>query len=201
MNLVEQYRSYRSNTAIKAHSYKGAHLIIPAAGSIVVLLVAVVLHHQMSCDFIAVNQLHTKYCVCAPCQLSWLLLLLQGVLFPALRRVKLIPEDADISTLQYSRCGRTDKGVSALGQVKRTRCLPVCTCLAVPHSSFCVKKLCLARVCLLYTLAAHESNLQPNLRDWCHRSRRLLLLSADRQLAAMPSFGATCAVTAAVLCT
>lgn len=47
----------------------------------------------------------------------WLLLAQQGVLFPALRRVKLIPEDADISTLNYSRCGRTDKGVSAFGQV------------------------------------------------------------------------------------
>jgi hypothetical protein len=41
----------------------------------------------------------------------------QGILFPALRKVKLIPEDAEISSLSYSRCGRTDKGVSALGQV------------------------------------------------------------------------------------
>lgn len=42
---------------------------------------------------------------------------IEGVLFPALRRVKLIPEDVEISSLGYSRCGRTDKGVSALGQV------------------------------------------------------------------------------------
>lgn len=42
---------------------------------------------------------------------------LQGKLFPALRKVKLIPEDVEISALDYSRCGRTDKGVSALGQV------------------------------------------------------------------------------------
>lgn len=41
----------------------------------------------------------------------------QGILFPALRRVKLIPEDAEVASLDYSRCGRTDKGVSALGQV------------------------------------------------------------------------------------
>lgn len=41
----------------------------------------------------------------------------QGHLFAALRRVKLIPEDVAISSLKYSRCGRTDKGVSALGQV------------------------------------------------------------------------------------
>jgi tRNA pseudouridine38/39 synthase len=42
----------------------------------------------------------------------------QAVLFSTLRRVKLIPEDAEISSLQYSRCGRTDRGVSALGQVR-----------------------------------------------------------------------------------
>lgn len=41
----------------------------------------------------------------------------QGKLFPALRKVKLIPEDVEVSELEYSRCGRTDKGVSALGQV------------------------------------------------------------------------------------
>lgn len=42
---------------------------------------------------------------------------IEGILFPALRRVKLIPEDAEVASLDYSRCGRTDKGVSALGQV------------------------------------------------------------------------------------
>eukprot|EP00879_Flechtneria_rotunda_P018895 GHRR01019833.1.p1 GENE.GHRR01019833.1~~GHRR01019833.1.p1 ORF type:complete len:179 (+),score=51.19 GHRR01019833.1:340-876(+) len=42
---------------------------------------------------------------------------IEGCLFPALRRVKLIPEDGKIADLSYSRCGRTDKGVSALGQV------------------------------------------------------------------------------------
>ena len=41
---------------------------------------------------------------------------LQGQLFAALRRVRLIPEDADWQALHYSRCGRTDKGVSAVGQ-------------------------------------------------------------------------------------
>jgi len=45
------------------------------------------------------------------------LLSVQGVVFPALRKVKLIPEDAESRHLSYSRCGRTDKGVSALGQV------------------------------------------------------------------------------------
>lgn len=42
---------------------------------------------------------------------------IEGHFFSALRKVKLIPEEAEISSLQYSRCGRTDKGVSALGQV------------------------------------------------------------------------------------
>ncbi|WIA42308.1 hypothetical protein OEZ86_008322 [Tetradesmus obliquus] len=47
----------------------------------------------------------------------------EGVLFPALRRVKLIPEEAqaEVASLAYSRCGRTDKGVSALGQVLALR--------------------------------------------------------------------------------
>lgn len=43
----------------------------------------------------------------------------QGELFKALVKTRLIAPDADISCLQYSRCGRTDKGVSALGQVRR----------------------------------------------------------------------------------
>lgn len=34
-----------------------------------------------------------------------------------MRRTKLIPEGAGWEGLGYSRCGRTDKGVSALGQV------------------------------------------------------------------------------------
>lgn len=42
---------------------------------------------------------------------------LQGQLYAALRRTKLIPEDTGWQELGYSRCGRTDKGVSALGQV------------------------------------------------------------------------------------
>lgn len=42
---------------------------------------------------------------------------IEGHFFRALRQQKLIPEDADIATLNYSRCGRTDAGVSALGQV------------------------------------------------------------------------------------
>ena len=41
----------------------------------------------------------------------------QGELFKALTKTRLIAPDAEISGLQYSRCGRTDKGVSALGQV------------------------------------------------------------------------------------
>ncbi len=42
-------------------------------------------------------------------------------MFAALRKVRLIPEAAavPISELSYSRCGRTDRGVSALGQVGR----------------------------------------------------------------------------------
>ncbi|KAG2435225.1 hypothetical protein HXX76_007307 [Chlamydomonas incerta] len=44
---------------------------------------------------------------------------IEGVLFSALRKTKLVPEAAakPISELAYSRCGRTDRGVSALGQV------------------------------------------------------------------------------------
>lgn len=42
---------------------------------------------------------------------------IEGKMFAALRKVRLIPEDAEIGSLKYSRCGRTDKGVSALGQV------------------------------------------------------------------------------------
>ena len=42
---------------------------------------------------------------------------MQRQLYVALRRTKLIPEDTGWQELSYSRCGRTDKGVSALGQV------------------------------------------------------------------------------------
>jgi tRNA pseudouridine38/39 synthase len=42
----------------------------------------------------------------------------EGALFSALRRVCLVPPGADpVRALGYSRCGRTDRGVSALGQV------------------------------------------------------------------------------------
>jgi tRNA pseudouridine38/39 synthase len=42
----------------------------------------------------------------------------EGALFSALRRVCLVPPNADpVRALGYSRCGRTDRGVSALGQV------------------------------------------------------------------------------------
>ncbi|GFR44474.1 hypothetical protein Agub_g5737, partial [Astrephomene gubernaculifera] len=46
---------------------------------------------------------------------------IEGVFFSALRKVKLIPEAAPVSELAYSRCGRTDAGVSALGQVVALR--------------------------------------------------------------------------------
>ena len=42
---------------------------------------------------------------------------IEGEFFKALRKTKLVAPDAEISGLRYSRCGRTDKGVSALGQV------------------------------------------------------------------------------------
>jgi len=41
--------------------------------------------------------------------------------FKALRKVKLVPDDAKPEDLEYSRCGRTDKGVSALSQVMTVR--------------------------------------------------------------------------------
>lgn len=42
----------------------------------------------------------------------------EGVLLSALQHTRLIDDDADsLRSIKYSRCGRTDKGVSALGQV------------------------------------------------------------------------------------
>ncbi|KAG2489574.1 hypothetical protein HYH03_012022 [Edaphochlamys debaryana] len=46
---------------------------------------------------------------------------IEGVFFTALRKVRLIPEADPVSSLGYSRCGRTDRGVSALGQVVALR--------------------------------------------------------------------------------
>ena len=40
----------------------------------------------------------------------------QAQLFTALHRTKLVKEGRSWQELRYSRCGRTDKGVSALGQ-------------------------------------------------------------------------------------
>ena len=46
----------------------------------------------------------------------------EGKLFEALTRARLIPPGADpVADLRYSRCGRTDKGVSASGQVVALR--------------------------------------------------------------------------------
>ena len=42
---------------------------------------------------------------------------IEGALFDGLTRARLIPPNATWHSLRYSRCGRTDKGVSALGQV------------------------------------------------------------------------------------
>jgi len=43
----------------------------------------------------------------------------QEYVFKALKHQRLIPEDSDRwLDLNYSRCGRTDKGVSAFGQVR-----------------------------------------------------------------------------------
>jgi tRNA U38,U39,U40 pseudouridine synthase TruA len=50
---------------------------------------------------------------------------MQGQLFAALRRTRLVEDGLGWQALQYSRCGRTDKGVSALGQarpLRRTLC-------------------------------------------------------------------------------
>ena len=49
---------------------------------------------------------------------------MQGVLFDAMRKAKLIAEGASWQQLKYSRCGRTDKGVSAAGQVTFLPSLP-----------------------------------------------------------------------------
>ena len=45
----------------------------------------------------------------------------EGKFFMALRKCRLIPPDADPLELGYSRCGRTDRGVSAAGQVVALR--------------------------------------------------------------------------------
>ncbi|KAL6754015.1 pseudouridine synthase [Haematococcus lacustris] len=42
---------------------------------------------------------------------------IEAHLFAALRQTRLVAETAQPAELRYSRCGRTDKGVSALGQV------------------------------------------------------------------------------------
>ena len=45
----------------------------------------------------------------------------EGALFAALRRTKLIAPDATPEDVAYTRCGRTDAGVSALGQIVSLR--------------------------------------------------------------------------------
>lgn len=45
----------------------------------------------------------------------------EGALFAALRRTKLIGHDSTWEDVEYTRCGRTDAGVSALGQVVSLR--------------------------------------------------------------------------------
>ena len=45
----------------------------------------------------------------------------EGALFSALRRTKLIAPDATPEDVAYTRCGRTDAGVSALGQIVSLR--------------------------------------------------------------------------------
>jgi hypothetical protein len=58
-----------------------------------------------------VSRMHTA------AHISACIVALQAQLFSALRQTRLIPEDAQPAALRYSRCGRTDKGVSACGQV------------------------------------------------------------------------------------
>lgn len=59
----------------------------------------------------------------------------QGHLFRAMRKAKLIGEHATWQQLNYSRCGRTDKGVSAAGQV-RTASWCFCYMLSNKESGF-----------------------------------------------------------------
>ena len=56
-------------------------------------------------------------------------LCVQGQLFAALRRTRLVEEGLGWQALQYSRCGRTDKGVSALGQARPLRRM-LCECFS-----------------------------------------------------------------------
>ena len=41
----------------------------------------------------------------------------EGHIFNAMKKIFLIDPDGDMFKLRYTRCGRTDKGVSALGNV------------------------------------------------------------------------------------
>ncbi len=49
---------------------------------------------------------------------------MQGQVYAALRRTRLVEEGLGWQALGYSRCGRTDKGVSALSQVQMRSDVP-----------------------------------------------------------------------------
>ena len=66
---------------------------------------------------------------------------MQGQLFAALRRTRLIEEGLGWEALEYSRCGRTDKGVSALCQAQA---LPQLRC-----DAFSVTMLTFSAECML----------------------------------------------------
>lgn len=71
-----------------------------------------------------------------------------------MRKAKLIGEEATWQQLNYSRCGRTDKGVSAAGQVMHTFRLFDCR--------LCLRLLCYPRNCgcCLATLPSDEERKQ-----------------------------------------
>ena len=56
---------------------------------------------------------------------SAFLCLFQGILFDAMRKAKLIAPGVTWQQVKYSHCGRTDKGVSAAGQVTFQACSSV----------------------------------------------------------------------------
>ena len=87
---------------------------------------------------------------------------MQGQLFAALRRTRLIEEGLDWEALEYSRCGRTDKGVSALCQAQALQQL---RCDAFPVTLLTFSAECLlADICNSCPVPCYPHKQPP----WCH---------------------------------
>lgn len=90
--------------------------------------------------------------------------LLQEYLFEALRRTRLIGAESDRwEDCGYSRCGRTDKGVSAFGQVRRTKHHRMQTVRGLAYSSPLEQRND-DRDCLIPLLSHHSAHPSPEVR-------------------------------------